>query len=122
MITLGKLIAEELIVSHRFLRRKLLQFLVTSRASASQELSERERAFLCSRTSEYARKRSCRAISMDTCGPARTVRQLGKSRPTTEQYLRRFFRLSSHLDRSFRGAGTYSRGCFQVRVLENRIN
>lgn len=71
---------------------------------------------LCSKTSEYARKRLSRAAGMDTRGPAGAVRQVGEDRPTAEQQPGGLLRLSSHLDHPLQCARAHSRGRLQVRL------
>jgi len=74
---------------------------------------------LCSKTSEYAKKRFNRVVSMDTCSPARTVRQVGEDRPTTEQYLSGLFRLSPRLHYSLQCSRTHCCGRLQVCIVQN---
>lgn len=93
-----------------FLRYQLHFFSLTATLRTGRTPS------LCSKTSEYARKRFSRAAGMDTCSPAGAVRQVGEDRPTTEQRPGGLLRLSSHLDYSFQCARAYRRSRLQVRI------
>lgn len=60
---------------------------------------------LCSKT-EYARKYFGHFARMDFYGTTRTMRQIKKNCPATEQSIGRLFRLSLYFNYSFQCAGT----------------
>jgi len=71
---------------------------------------------LCSKTSEYARQCSSRAASVDSCCPARTMRQIGEDRRAGKQRPGRLLCLPSCLDHPLRRTRTHRRGHLQVRI------